>query len=314
MNTLAITIIVIFTTTLLVSYFKSTAKDRCLKDFRSFQTLVILKNNNSLWGRLIIESSGVVLEYPESYDNVTHLERGYIIYRGEFSILHGLFRIVDQLTAEELRLRERTSLVFERSWIVNIRRVLRNFFAAVRDAIVDTFSLFLGRITPKSAVVAGNQKYVKSVGESFIDYVGNSYDSILERLIGKRVIIEVSRDGKWTEYEGTMRNYTKDFVEVLSTYMPISYSVKCRRGTIEAFGVVFERIEDSVIVKNFRKESISLSLENAEATQIKPDCEKSISSAEEAIFDIEYECEVDAIFPRSEAIVRHPTVEFRRHR
>ncbi len=314
MNTLAITIIVIFTTTLLVSYFKSTAKDRCLKDFRSFQTLVILKNNNSLWGRLIIESSGVVLEYPESYDNVTHLERGYIIYRGEFSILHGLFRIIDQLTAEELRLRERTSLVFERSWIVNIRRVLRNFFAAVRDAIVDTFSLFLGRITPKSAVVAGNQKYVKSVGESFIDYVGNSYDSILERLIGKRVIIEVSRDGKWTEYEGTMRNYTKDFVEVLSTYMPISYSVKCRRGTIEAFGVVFERIEDSVIVKNFRKESISLSLENAEATQIKPDCEKSISSAEEAIFDIEYECEVDAIFPRSEAIVRHPTVEFRRHR
>ncbi len=314
MNTLAITIIVIFTTTLLVSYFKSTAKDRCLKDFRSFQTLVILKNNNSLWGRLIIESSGVVLEYPESYDNVTHLERGYIIYRGEFSILHGLFRIVDQLTAEELRLRERTSLVFERSWIVNIRRVLRNFFAAVRDAIVDTFSLFLGRITPKSAVVAGNQKYVKSVGESFIDYVGNSYDSILERLIGKRVIIEVSRDGKWTEYEGTMRNYTKDFVEVLSTYMPISYSVKCRRGTIEAFGVVFERIEDSVIVKNFRKESISLSLENAEATQIKPDCEKSISSAEEAIFDIEYECEVDAIFPRSEAIVRHPTAEFRRHK
>ncbi len=314
MNTLAITIIVIFTTTLLVSYFKSTAKDRCLKDFRSFQTLVILKNNNSLWGRLIIESSGVVLEYPESYDNVTHLERGYIIYRGEFSILHGLFRIVDQLTAEELRLRERTSLVFERSWIVNIRRVLRNFFAAVRDAIVDTFSLFLGRITPKSAVVAGNQKHVKSVGESFIDYVGNSYDSILERLIGKRVIIEVSRDGKWTEYEGTMRNYTKDFVEVLSTYMPISYSVKCRRGTIEAFGVVFERIEDSVIVKNFRKESISLSLENAAATQIKPDCEKSISSAEEAIFDIEYECEVDAIFPRSEAIVRHPTAEFRRHK
>ncbi len=314
MNTLAITIIVIFTTTLLVTYFKSTAKDRCLKDFRSFQTLVILKNNNSLWGRLMIESSGVVLEYPESYDNVTHLERGYIIYRGEFSILHGLFRIVDQLTAEELRLRERTSLVFERSWIVNIRRVLRNFFAAVRDAIVDTFSLFLGRITPKSAMVAGNQKYVKSVGESFIDYMGNSYDSILERLIGKRVIIEVSRDGKWTEYEGTMRNYTKDFVEVLSTYMPISYSVKCRRGTIESFGVVFERIEDSVIVKNFRKESISLSLENAGVTQIKPDCEMSISSAEEAIFDIEYKCEVDAIFPRSEAIVRHPTVEFRRHK
>lgn len=315
MDTLAITVIVIFSATLIVSYFKSTAKDRCLKDFRSFSTLVILKNRETFWGSMYLESSGIVLEYPEPYDNITHSEKGYILYRAEFPTLHGLFRIIDQLSPDELRHRERTSLVFKRSWIVSVRRIFRNFFAAVRDAIADTFSLFVGRIAPKSAVVAGNQRYVKSVGESFIDYVGNSYDSILERLTGKRVIVEVSRDGRWAEYEGTMRNYTKDFIEIISAHMPVSYSVKCRKGMTEAFGIAFVRNNGSVTITNHRTAPISLSVAGGEPFMLNGDETEQVSNLEEeAVFDVTFATEVDAIFPRSEAIVRHPTVEFRRSR
>ena len=309
MSALTITIIVIFLSSLLIGYFKSTLKDRCLKDLEKYRVVVALRNSKGVWGKFHLESTGFLLHYDEPNMNTDHIETGYIMYRPEYSSITGFFRIIDDLTEEEARRRKYTTLVFERTWLMKVRTAVRNFFAAVRDAIVDTYTLFLGRMSPKSSVLATNQKYMQAMGQSFIDYVGNSYDPVLDKLIGKKIVYEFSENGSWKEYTGVLKNYTKDFIEVLNTDFPFELCINMHSDSFERLKINFEKTKTGIRITNNRKHNIVISISSELTSTVETGESYDIEYCAEKVHIIIRLCEaVDAVFPRSDALVRHLTL------
>lgn len=309
MNTLAITIIIIFTSTFIAGYVKSKIKDRCLKDFNKFPIIVLLKNGKTIWGRMDLESTGIILDYPRPHENPTHNEKAFILYKAEYATLFGVFRPISDLDETEKKARELKSLVFKSGLLVSIRRGIRNFLAAVRDAVLETFSVFLGRIAPKSSILSSNQKYVKIMGESFVNYVGNSYDPLLEKLIGKKIVYEVFRDDHWNEYTGILRNYTKDFLEIISTRFPLELTLPLPKSNAEHLSIVISTKGKFAEILNARINPISVLLDDT-TLEIKPsDSIKLEKTKLNGSVKILLEEEMDVAFPRSEAIVRHIVAE-----
>ena len=230
MDTFAITIAVIFVATLIISYFKSSSKDPCLKDFDDFPILVEFKNGRTVWGKMRLEATGMWLEYEKPHDNVTHKESGFLLYKKEFPTMFGVFRLVEDLPSSDRRRRDTRLVIENQKFLLFLRRKIRNFFAAVRDAFVETISLLIGRYGTKSSIISQNKKYVKGIGESVVDYIGNSYDPILEKLLGRRIVYEVQEGEKWREYVGTLKNYTKDFIEIVSSKFPVRLNLKMKKG------------------------------------------------------------------------------------
>lgn len=51
--------------------------------------------------------------------------------------------------------------------------------------------------------------------------MNTSYEPLLEKYLGKKVILKLSRGGKMIEYSGVLKGYTAEFLEL----MDVDYSV-----------------------------------------------------------------------------------------
>ena len=307
MDTFAITIAVIFIATLIVSYFKATSKDACLKLFKKSMIVVKLKNGDTMWGRFFLESTGFLLVYEKPHDNVTHLETGFFIYKSEYPTLFGVFRPVSLMNEIELRERENLMKVYRKGFFVWLRDKTRNFFSAVRDAIVQSFNLFLGRyLVPKSSVIASNKKYISSVGQSAVEFVGNAYDPLLERNIGKKVVYEVNIGDDWKEFVGVLMKYTKDFLAIFDTEFPLDVNLKIKGdGTEEEhFNVRFSRKGSKLEISNRRGDSIEIAV-GEKTYKIDKGERKILEIPENVEFRMVLRETFDVVFPRSICIVRH---------
>lgn len=308
MDPFTLTVLIIFASALIAGFLKSTLKDRCMKDFHKFPVVAKLKNGKAVWGDFFIESTGFYLNYKSPYINKDHLETGFILYKAEYPTLQGLFRLVEDLSEEDKKRRNAKSLVFEQGWIFSLRKSFRNFFAAVKDALTDTFSLFLGKFALKSAVVSQNQAYVQRMGEGVFEYVGNSYDPVLEKLIGSRVIVELSVRGQWKEYEGLLRNYTKDFIEVLSMKLPLEVHSLMYSSELEIFGISLEYFDGFLTLKNDRLSEVTLAVDTLERIKLEPGQVKKLETSGLPVsISVELEEVFDAVLPRTDAVVRHTT-------
>ncbi|RKX53948.1 MAG: hypothetical protein DRP30_03405 [Thermotoga sp.] len=311
MDTFAITIAVIFVATLIISYFKSSSKDSCLKDFDDFPILVEFKNGKTVWGKMRLEATGMWLEYEKPHDNVTHKESGFLLYKKEFPTMFGVFRLVEDLSSSDRRRRDTRLVIENQKFLLFLRRKIRNFFAAVRDAFVETISLLIGRYGTKSSIISQNKKYVKGIGESVVDYIGNSYDPILEKLLGRRIVYEVQEGEKWREYVGTLKNYTKDFIEIVSSKFPVRLNLKMKKGVdyMSSHGIELSRVEQGLRIRNIREERITVHFKDRRKS-IDPKSTEiiQIDGREDLDLTFTFTTLVDAVFPRIHAVVRH-TVE-----
>ncbi len=310
MDPFVLTIILIFAAGILVSVLRTTVKDPCLKDFRKDNLIILMKNDRPVFGRLELRSSGLILHYKDPYKNTDHYESSFIIYKNEYAAIKNVIKIIDDLDEAEKKRRSIRSLLIERSLLSTIRRFFRNVFALLRDSIVDTFRLFVGRTSPKSSVLSSGGTYINKVGESFVDYVGNSFDPILEKLIGKEIIVEVIENGEWKEFVGVLRNYSKDFLEVLSIKMPVTLDFPINENVLKNFNITVDYKKDKKsITKNLRQSSIKVAI-NGITEVIEPGkCieVENFSTAKSVLVTIDEE--MDVIFPRSDAIVRHNVPE-----
>ncbi|MCD6160128.1 MAG: hypothetical protein J7J09_05855 [Kosmotoga sp.] len=302
MNSLTITIIVIFVTAIIVAYLKATWRDRCLKDMEKFPVILILKDGKAVWGTLELESSGLLLRYSKPHKSGSHFETGFILYRTEYASIKTIYRIPADLDEAQRRRRELRTFSSKSGLLVTVRKTVRNFFAAVRDAIVESMKLLIGQVTPKSSVLSGKEKYVNKMGESFVDYIGNSYDPLLEKLIGKRVVYERFENDAWQEYTGILKNYTKDFIEIINAITPIMLTFPVKPGKSTAMGIAIETKDNHVIITNNRQTPVKL-LTSEKPLILQPGENTEITHVENV--SVELSEEVDVIFPRSEAIVRH---------
>ena len=76
-------------------------------------------------------------------------------------------------------------------------------------------------VNPALATLASQQKSIKRGEKGVADYLGRSYDPILEKHIGKQVVLEITTvDGEVQEYVGIFKEYSRQFLQVMDVSYP----------------------------------------------------------------------------------------------
>ncbi len=220
-DTFLITLVFIAVCTIIGAFVKGRSKDRCLVDFKNSPVTLELKDGKSIWGRLDVEHTGIELMYDSDYldEKEGHYEKSYILYKNEFPNIELIVRYQDKLNEKEKTDRENILKQYYKPNVIHrVKRKLKNFFSVVRDALVEVFNLFMGRIrtaTSAGAVLSGQDKYVSQIQKQLIPGAGTAFEPLLEKYIGKKVIIRMLRKEKSIEYSGILKDYTTDFIEIL---------------------------------------------------------------------------------------------------
>ncbi len=221
MDSLTITIIFIAVSTLVGAFIKGRIRDKCLLDFNAEPVNLELKDGKVIWGILRIEATGLELVYKESYldkaDN--HIENSFLLYKHEYSTIECIARFVEDLNESQAKKREGAlKKLHSQRGVRRLGRRFRNFFATVRDSVMEVANLLMGRVRQAGSVgkvMEGRDKYVNKMKEGVFSSLNTSFEPLLEKHLGKKIILEIAKEGKIVEYSGVLRRYTAEFIEVM---------------------------------------------------------------------------------------------------
>ncbi len=186
-----LTIVLIFVAALVGIFVSRRKLDRCLRDFAGFNVSVYLKDGTRVWGRLLVFSSGCELLYKEPYqDSCGHEETSFIFLEKQVASIQSICRFHDELTPgdKETRLR-RIERIRQLPLVHRLGRYGRNFMNTFSDAFNQTVGLLVAQAkkTSQSAVIHAGDKEITGMGRSVVGAVGNAYEPILERYIGRKI-------------------------------------------------------------------------------------------------------------------------------
>ncbi|MHC4417944.1 MAG: hypothetical protein ACYSU6_05085 [Planctomycetota bacterium] len=137
-----------------------------------------------------------------------------------------MVRYHDQLSETNRRRREKElQKTYHPTFLRRLKRKIKNVFKTVRDSVMEVINLLMSqakKATPAGAVLTSQDKYVSQMKQELMGSVGTSYEPLLERYIGRKVVLELIRGDKVFEYPGVLKDYTAEFIEV----MDVDYAAK----------------------------------------------------------------------------------------
>ena len=223
----AITIIFIVLTTVVAAFIRRRSRDKCLKDFS--ETMVTLEQTTDkiIWGKLNVENTGLEFIYPEKHeDKEGHDETSYILYKYEYPKIAALIRFHDQLGESNKRKREKElNRTYHPRLLRRLKRKIQNVFKTVRDSVMEVVNMLISqakKATPAGAVLTSQDKYVSQMKQELMSSAGTSFEPLLERYIGHKVVLELAKGDKIFEYCGVLKEYTAEFIEI----MDVNYKAK----------------------------------------------------------------------------------------
>ena len=225
-DTFAITVGFVVAATVVAAFIRRISRDKCLKDFDNF--VVTLQEASGLvnCGRLWVENTGLEFRHREKQKSDAGYEQAsYLLYKHEYPRITALIRFHDDLTDKNKRRRQRD---LERTYhpgpMRRLARKTKNVFKTIRDSVAEVITMLIShakKVTPAGKVLGGQDKYVSQMQQQVIGSVGTSYEPLLERYIGKHVILELSVQDRIVEHRGVLKEYTADFVEI----MDVAYKI-----------------------------------------------------------------------------------------
>jgi hypothetical protein len=223
----AITIIFIVLATGVGAFIRRRSRDKCLKDFSQNMVTLEETSGKTIWGKLNVESTGLELVYPTKHkDEEGHDETSYILYKYEYPNIMALIRYHDELSKRNKQEREKElKRTYHPTLLRRIKRKIQNVFKTVRDSVMEVVNLLISqakKATPAGAVLTSQDKYVSRMKQELMGSVGTSFEPLLERYIGKMVVLELIKGDKIFEYCGVLKEYTSEFIEI----MDVDYKVK----------------------------------------------------------------------------------------
>ena len=223
----AITILFIILVAGIGAFVRKRSRDKCLRDFEQNMVTLEQTSGKNIWGRLRVENTGLEFVYPEKHeDEEGHDETSYILYKYEYPDIAAVIRFHDELSEQNKRAREKElkRTYHPGTWRRLKRRIL-NIFRTVRDSIVEIINLLISqakKATPAGKVLTSQDKYVSQMKQELMASAGTSFEPLLERYIGHKVVLEMAKGDKIFEYCGVLKEYTAEFIEI----MDVNYAAK----------------------------------------------------------------------------------------
>ena len=223
----AITIIFIVLATVVAAFIRRRSRDKCLKDFSEAIVTLEQTTGKIIWGELNVENTGLEFIYPEKHeDKEGHDETSFILYKYEYPKIAALLRFHDQLSESNRRKREKElNRTYHPGLLRRLKRKIQNAFKTVRDSVMEVVNMLISqakKATPAGAVLTSQDKYVSQMKQELMGSVGTSFEPLLERYIGHKVVLELAKGDKIFEYCGVLKEYTAEFIEI----MDVNYKAK----------------------------------------------------------------------------------------
>jgi hypothetical protein len=319
-DTFLLTILGLAAVALVGTFISGRMRDRCLKGFDKFLVTLETTDGKVIWGTLGVHATGIELTYQSDYLNRDHVESSFLLYEDEFE--SKMFLLARYHSDLDEKARSRRDRILNRTYRPHVLRrmwrSIRNAANTVKDSLNNLVSLLIGqaaRRRPGSALLATQQAEFTKVGQTVLGSVGTSYDPMLERRVGTKVVFEFDRDGSVREYVGILKEYSSNFIEVLDVEYPSHTAVKVDRGMgrLLSKGVVCDLEGDSLEIRNGSPEPITIDTVIA-AEEIGLD--KTIPSGDTWRTELPPGCgevevsartfrKADLLIPRTRAVVRH---------
>ena len=93
------------------------------------------------------------------------------------------------------------------------------------------------KATPAGAVMAGQDKYVNQIKQGVVGSGDTSYEPMIEKYIGHKVVLEKSGSDKMLYYCGVLKDYTKEFIEI----MDVNYTLQPEEAPRKADMIVLRK-------------------------------------------------------------------------
>lgn len=219
-NVFFFTILMIFIAAFVGTIVRYRNRDKCLKGFADYFVRVVFKDKKTVWGSLRVFYNSLELIYTAPYldPDGSHYETSFIVYQDQYPNLLMIKRFHDELTPAHQRRRQREieityhPNVWRRAW----RRAC-NVLNLTRDAFTQAFGTLLGQMkkTTGSAFLTSQEGRLQQTAQGILATSNASYEPILEKYIGRRIVLEISQDGQTVEYCGVLKDYTNAFLCIL---------------------------------------------------------------------------------------------------
>jgi len=236
-----VTIIFIILSALVAVVLRKIKKDKCLKDFRDDIVTLELLNGQQYRGEMKMKSSGLQFNYPELIEGEYNLKfLSFLLYKNEFPDIQAVVRYHRDLTEAGRELRKKDfQRTFQPSRWRRIRRSILNFLKIIKDAVIEIINMMtshLSKTTPVGAAISSNDSQVNKMKNEVYGLVETSYEPLLEEYIGERVILELKRGNDWVKYNGVLKDYTAEFIELID----VDYAPE-EKGKIDADLIVLRK-------------------------------------------------------------------------
>ncbi len=217
----AITIIFIILAAGLGAFIRKRSRDKCLRDFEHNMVTLEDTAGKTIWGKLRVENTGLEFIYPQKQkDEQGHDEASYILYKYEYPRIGAVVRFHDELSERNKKAREKElKRTYHPGFLRRLKRKILNVFRTVRDSVVEIVNLVISqakKAAPAGKVLTSQDKYVSQMKQELMGSVGTSFEPLLERYIGHKVVLEIIKGDKVFEYCGVLKDYTADFIEIMN--------------------------------------------------------------------------------------------------
>jgi hypothetical protein len=215
-----VTLISIVLVTMIAAFIKGRTRDKCLKDFSKNRINLELTSGKTVFGTLRVEATGLELEYDSPHrDEQGHSETSYLLYKNEYPTIQALIRFHNELSEKNKKKRARQLKgTYHPGFFRRLKRKIANIFRTLKDSVMEVVNLFMGQMKRGGrvgAVLTTQDKYVSKLKQDLMGSVTASFEPLLEKHIGKTVVLEMIRGDQAIELSCVLRDYTADFIEVM---------------------------------------------------------------------------------------------------
>lgn len=237
LNSLTITIIFIILSTLIAAFVRGRKKDKCLVDFRNDTVTLEQVNGKMVCGKLTVENTGMELLYKEKQkDAAGHDEASYLLYKHEFGNIQAILRFHDDLDQKNRKDREKElKKIYHPGFFRRLNRKTLNIFRTIRDSVAEVINVLISqakKVGPAGGVLTSQDKHVTQIKQELMGSVATSYEPLLEKYIGHKVVLEIIKGDKIVEYPGVLKDYTADFIAILDANYQIKDGEPMRKADI----------------------------------------------------------------------------------
>ncbi len=253
-----LSMLVLFVAAIVTAIVRLRQKDKCLKLLDSFHVTYLTTAGATMWGDLVVSSGGMELCFDTPYQTRRGLAKcSTLIFDEDIGGCLAICRSVHGLTEQERRDREAQIRVsFSPGLLRRWKRRLRNLVNTIRDACTKALGMVasqMGKTGGMGGALQTQRSGIDDLGKTLIGTMGNAYEPILERHIGRPVILELADPAGGTtprcELPGFLVDYSERFVAVFNVeHQPVeTIEIEASKSTTRE-GVRIELQDKKVVV------------------------------------------------------------------